>query len=102
MRNHNPYCDRFFLCKGLFDDVNIKNKKSYVQEIFQIFGAEFKGEKYVLENTSSKSWNIPNNSSIVGLNTGCGDRWKTRLWPEEYWIRLTKLLKISGYEVVLL
>jgi len=87
---------------GLFDDVNLKNKKSYVQEIFQIFGAQFNGEKYVLEKTSNKSWNIQKSSPLIGLNTGCGDRWKTRLWPEEYWIKLVKLLKISGYEVLLL
>jgi heptosyltransferase-2 len=87
---------------GLFDDVNKKNKKSYIQEIFQIFGAEFNGEKYILDRTSKRGWNIGKKSALIGLNTGCGDRWKTRLWPEEYWIELIKLLKRSGYEVVLL
>jgi len=87
---------------GLFDDVNRKNKKSYLQEIFEIFGAEFKGEKYILNNTLKKHWNISKNKPLVGLNTGCGDRWKTRLWPKKYWIELIKLLKKANYNVILL
>jgi len=36
------------------------------------------------------------------LNTGCGVRWHTRLWPENHWVELVRLLKIEDYEVVLL
>ncbi len=39
---------------------------------------------------------------IIGLNTGCGKRWTTRLWPNEYWIELVHQLKGEGYFPVLL
>ena len=87
---------------GLFDDVNKKNNKSYLQEIFEIFGAEFKGEKYILDKSPSKEWNISKTEQLIGLNTGCGDRWKTRLWPEKCWIELIELLKKANYNVILL
>jgi len=39
---------------------------------------------------------------IIGLNTGCGGRWTSRLWPNEYWIELAMNLKKNGYEVIFL
>jgi hypothetical protein len=38
----------------------------------------------------------------IGLNTGCGGRWTSRLWPESYWISLAKRLKKAGYQPLLL
>jgi heptosyltransferase-2 len=87
---------------GLFDDVNIKNRKHYVEEIFEICGFKFNGEKYILELPQTKP-NLPVlNGPVVGLNTGCGSRWSARLWPEEYWIKLARLLKEKGYTPLLL
>ena len=40
--------------------------------------------------------------TIIGLNTGCGERWKTRLWPKEYWIELIKDLEQQGYFCLLM
>ena len=39
---------------------------------------------------------------IIGLNTGCGNRWTTRLWPVEQWIEVANKLHEKGFEVVLL
>ena len=39
---------------------------------------------------------------IIGLNTGCGLRWKTRLWPKEYWVTLIKDLERQGYFCLLM
>ena len=39
---------------------------------------------------------------IIGLNTGCGERWKTRLWPSEYWIELINSLEKLGYFCLLM
>jgi len=86
---------------GLFDDINQANKKSYPQEIFEICGLQFKGERYILE-TDKESWNIPENHPLIGLNTGCGERWSSRLWPIEYWIELAQRLKEKGFGVLLL
>jgi len=39
---------------------------------------------------------------IVGLNTGCGPRWNTRLWPDAYWMELIGQLQKAGYYPVAL
>ena len=76
---------------GLFDDLNKENKKHYVQEMFEICGYEFNNEEYILEvEPCGKVWDIDKSKKVVGLNTGCGGRWTSRLWPIEYWIKLAK------------
>jgi len=87
---------------GLFDDLNQKNQKSYPQEIFEICGFDFQGEEYILDLPEKRSWNLPDGNPVVGLNTGCGARWKSRLWPDDHWIALAKSLKEAGYTVLFL
>ena len=88
---------------GLFDDVSKRNRKSYPQEIFEIAGFTFAGEEYILDLPEEDfSWELDHSRPVVGLNTGCGGRWKSRLWPEEYWTGLAKQLLQKGYEVLLL
>ncbi len=88
---------------GLFDDLNKENKKNYLEEIFEICGYQYNGEKYVLNNFPEyDDWEFPTDKKIVGLNTGCGGRWTSRLWPNEYWVELAKNLIESGYHVILL
>lgn len=83
---------------GLWDDVNKANAKSYPEEIFEICGYKFAGEKYILELPVEKpDFNIPEGARVVGLNTGCGGRWVTRLWRDERWAGLAKRLKDAGY-----
>lgn len=89
---------------GLFDDISKSNTKSYVQEIFEMVGWEFDGEEYVFENHESDgyNWTFKNTKKRVGLNTGCGDRWTTRLWSDDNWLQLIQLIQSKGYEPVLL
>jgi heptosyltransferase-2 len=88
---------------GLFDDLNKTNDQSYLQEIFGICGWEFNGEEYILEYSKSFKWDIQNDGKkIIGLNTGCGDRWVTRLWSYDYWVELIKLLQNNGFYPLLL
>ncbi|MFH2051708.1 MAG: glycosyltransferase family 9 protein [bacterium] len=88
---------------GLFDDVNRTCRLSYPQEIFAICGYEFQGEEYVLDRPQDpRDFDLPAGSRIVGLNTGCGGRWTSRLWPEESWAELAGDLQDLGYAVVLL
>ena len=83
---------------GIFDDVNQANQKSYPEEIFEMCGYKFNGEKYILDSYSNKyKWGLGKLKPIVGLNTGCGGKWTSRLWKEEYWIDLAKKLVNSGY-----
>lgn len=89
---------------GIFDDVSKANRKSYPEEIFEIAGLTFSGEPYELENSEAGkiAWRLDRNKPIVGLNTGCGERWLSRLWPDEHWKETIKILLARDYEVVLL
>ncbi len=88
---------------GLFDDISKKNRKNYLEEIFEICGFVYSDEKYILSSFDeyNDSWNFDRSKKIVGLNTGCGGRWTSRLWPDERWIELATLLE-KNYEVVFL
>lgn len=89
---------------GIFDDLNKKNTKSYLVEIFEICGYSYSGERYILSNfeDETENWNIDRTKKVIGLNTGCGGRWETRLWKEENWIESAKKLISEGFEVILL
>jgi heptosyltransferase-2 len=56
--------------------------------------------------TLAEKWNVirqqAGRKKIVGLNTGCGKRWLTRLWPEAYWIELIQKLQQQNFYPVLL
>ncbi|MFP4527419.1 MAG: glycosyltransferase family 9 protein [Candidatus Kapaibacterium sp.] len=88
---------------GIFDDANQENTKNYLEEIFEICGWQFEGEEYILEYESAMKWDIPaGGKPIVGLNTGCGERWTSRLWAEEKWEELIGLLNENGFFPLLL
>lgn len=89
---------------GLFDDVSKANTKNYCTEIFELCGMEYKGEPYLLDNHAAAGykWDLDHSQPIIGLNTGCGDRWTTRLWSIEKWIELAKMLMQNGKTVLLL
>lgn len=89
---------------GVFDDISKANTKSYLQEIFEICGFRFAGEEYILDAPprSTSRWPLSPKRPVIGLNTGCGGRWTSRLWAERNWNGLARSLKRAGYEVVLL
>jgi heptosyltransferase-2 len=89
---------------GVFDDISKANRRSYLEEIFDICGFTFNGERYILERRPSEGakWKISRRRKVIGLNTGCGGRWTSRLWDDRNWIALARALKRKGYEVVLL
>ena len=89
---------------GLFDDVNQANTKNYLEEIFEICGFKYSRQKYILSSFEqfSDSWDINKSKKIIGLNTGCGGRWTSRLWADKNWIKLANSLMKKNYEVVFL
>ncbi len=65
-------------------------------------GFEFNDEEYILEaEPSGHNWDIDKSKKVIGLNTGCGGRWTSRLWAIENWSKLAKDLFKEGYEVIL-
>jgi heptosyltransferase-2 len=89
---------------GLFDDDSKANTKSYCTEIFELCGLEYRGEPYLVNKTTDHrdAWDIRRGRHVVGLNTGCGDRWTTRLWSVGNWIALANARAGAGYTAVLL
>jgi len=87
---------------GVFDDVSKRNVRSYQDEIFEICGFNFNREEYLMPELKAFDWKLPARKKIIGLNTGCGGRWTSRLWPEKNWISLAKRLKKAGYVPLLL
>lgn len=88
---------------GLFDDVNKANTLSYPEEIFAICGLPWNRQEYVMDTPTYSPLTIPEDAGpVVGLNTGCGDRWRAREWPVEHWISLIKRLQGGGMYPVLL
>ena len=97
------------LITGLFDHISKKNTKNYLEEIFEICHFEFNKEEYMinLDEELSNQWKekfktLADGKTIIGLNTGCGLRWKTRLWPKDYWVELIKDLEKQGYFCLLM
>lgn len=96
------------LITGLFDNISKTNTKNYLEEIFEICHLTFEGEPYLLNYNQelAKKWQSirtkADGKKIVGLNTGCGKRWQTRLWPDDYWVKLISMLKDGGFYPVLL
>ena len=80
---------------GMFDDISKANTKSYLQEIFEICGMQHAGEPYLMDTHDNKAyvWNLPKGKKIIGMNTGCGGRWTTRLWSIDKWVELVGILK---------
>ena len=88
---------------GIDDNLNRTNRSSYVEEIFEIAELPFNGEKYLLDKpTREPQFIFDEAKPLIGLNTGCGCRWETRLWPEEYWVNLAERLLSDGLAVLLL
>ncbi len=82
---------------GLDNLYSKANRLNYVQEIFDIVGLSFEGEEYWLRSPTEDSFraaeSILPGEGWVGLNTGAGSRWPTRIWPEAHWVSLIEILK---------
>ncbi|MBK7632185.1 MAG: glycosyltransferase family 9 protein [Ignavibacteriales bacterium] len=99
----NPHAEHKYLT-GIFDDYSTQNTKNYMVEMFEILGYNYNGEKYILPDFKSQNvdWDLDRKKKVIGLNTGCGGRWTSRLWKDEYWIELAKSLLNNNYEVLFL
>lgn len=95
----NSFADHKFMT-GIFDDISKRNEKSYLQEIFEICGFKFEGEKYVIERNNEKIIQIDHSRKIIGFNTGCGKRWSSRLWSNDYWTELALMVQNNGHNVL--
>lgn len=88
---------------GLFDDISASNRKSYPEELFEICGYEWRGERYILDVPKGIEFpNLDTSKPLIGMNTGAGIRWTSRLWDTAQWAQLANQLMDRGYGVILL
>ena len=88
--------------RGIDDDFMRKDKRHYIEEIFEACGFKFSNERYILPKYEVPSVDVGNSKTVVGLNTGVSDVWLTRLWNEKNWIELARMLIENDFEVALL
>lgn len=86
---------------GINDVEMLKNKKHYVEEIFEICGYKWKGEKYILPEFP-KSRLLNTDKVVIGITTGTGPLWKTRIPHIDKIKEIIEILKQKEYELVLL
>lgn len=96
---------------GIFDDLNKANTKHYVEEMFEVCGYDWRGEEYMLSvgevfdldaAARAQDHDLDPAQPVIGLNTGCGGRWTSRLWPDRYWVELAAALKDAGMQPLFL
>ncbi len=101
-RPANPLANEKF-ATGVFDDISKANTKAYPEELFEICGYKFNGEKYLLDTPTPLHFeNLDLSKPLIGMNTGAGARWTSRLWSIDRWAELAKKLHNDGYGVLLL
>lgn len=88
---------------GVFDDISKENTRSYPDEMFEICGYKFDNDKYIIDTPEEKTFaGLDTSRPLIGLNTGAGIRWTSRLWMADRWAELAKKLDKAGYNVILL
>ncbi len=75
-------------------DMKKKNEKTVQELLFELVGAKWNGEEYVLGYKPKTTETFD-----VGLNTYIGAKWPTKAWPNNFWDELEKKLNEEGYRV---
>lgn len=86
---------------GIYDDMMKANTRHYVEEIFEMCGFKWAGEKYILPDFKVPDIKMKSKKKVIGFNTGAGANWVTRKFSKKKVISLTTEL-MKKHEVVLL
>jgi len=79
----------------------VQNKKSYPEVVHEMAELPFAGDEYVFDLPEEaknkarlflKRHRISPARPLIGLNTGSGTKFETKQWPEEYFLKLIRLL----------
>lgn len=97
----SPLADGKWLT-GLDDETMKRNPFHFVEEVFQICSLPYSGEEYWMDPSPDSPIQLDRRKDWVGLNTGSGDRWLTRRWPERHFAELASRLIANGFGVILL
>lgn len=86
---------------GVFDDLMKANKKNYIEEIFEVCGFKWSGEKYILPAYEIPDVEISKNRKIIGINTSVGKKWPIRKFSNKKLLSVIRKIQ-NKYQVVLL
>jgi len=89
---------------GYDDDLKFhKNQKSYQEIVFEACGLDYEPSyEYVLTLPEGARANarrtleklgVSRDDVVVGLNTGAGELFATKVWPERHFVELAKMLR---------
>lgn len=94
---------QYALALGIDDDLKFfQNTRTYQQIIYEMSELPYQRDEYVFYLPDSdrvtaeeiiKSLNAPGNGPSIGLNTGCGDVFATKKWPDSHFEDLTRILR---------
>ncbi len=94
---------RYALALGLDDELKFRiNRKTYQETIYEIADLPYQRDHYIYElpqesRTTAKTLlmqlNAPGTGPRIGLNTGCGDIFATKKWPDYHFIQLAHDLR---------
>ena len=92
---------------GIDNPFSQANTLNYVEEIFEMVDVPYHREEYWLRQPSAAAGTaaakmLPTGHPWIGLNTGAGRRWPTRLWPASHWEELVAALIARGLKPVIL
>ena len=89
---------------GYDDDLKFqRNQKSYQEIIFEACGLDYQpGAEYVLTlpdgamanaERTLEEFGVGSDDVLVGLNTGAGEVFATKVWPERHFVELARMLR---------
>jgi heptosyltransferase-2 len=87
---------------GIDDDLKFRrNKKTYQRIVYEAAELEYRKDRYVFELKEESrekarkffaKHKITGDRLAIGLNTGAGTKFETKLWPRDHFLRLIHLL----------
>lgn len=92
---------REWLEMGVFDDLKRRGTRTYQEIMLEIIGCCGAEHRYVLELTEEErargrahleGLGIDLSRTVIGLNTGAGQRWQLKQWREEGYLELVERL----------
>ena len=101
----------YWLSMSAFDDIKMKNKKTYQQIIYDVAGIDGKIARPVLKIPDGLielkkdqfiKYGFKPDLKTIGLNVGVGTKWPNKGWPIKNWIELLTLLKNKDLNIFLL
>jgi len=85
---------------GLFDDLMKTNTKKYSEDLFEVCGFKWNGEKYIAPEYKIPDIDLRTNKKIIGIQQSTSSNYGARAISKEKLLSLIPVLK-EKYEVVL-